>query len=170
REPREPEVYAKEWFYRTYTAVEFDGLSPQQKARVMVLDVPMYVGIGLRVVANVRNAEASAAVSGLGGLSAAVESKAASGDLLLQTMGVNGPKVTGVLPIQSDLNRTTIVNSVVAISSIKTLLQEEALEGIYVKPRLVGMYLPFRGDQQMVQALVSAVHSRLPIEWKPCEG
>jgi hypothetical protein len=127
--------------------------------------IPVYVGVGLRVAATINVEQAGASISGLGALGAEAQAGRVSGDLVVQTLGVNGEGVTAALPIQSELNRTTVTNSVVAVASIKTLLRDQ---DTVKAARLVGLYLPFRSDQQLVNAIISALTAER-VEWpRPC--
>jgi hypothetical protein len=127
--------------------------------------IPVYVGIGLRVTATVNVTKAGASISGLGVLGVEAQAGNLRGDLVVQTLGVNGEGVTAALPIQSELNQTTVTNAVVAVASIKTLLRDT---DTIKAPRLVGLYLPFHSDQQLVNAIISAL-SAGRVEWpRPC--
>jgi hypothetical protein len=123
--------------------------------------LPTYVGVGLRVTARVTVLKAGADISGLGAIGVAAEASYLSGDLVVQTLGINGQEVTAALPIQSDLNQTTVMNAVVSVSSIKTLLYGTKTQTF---PRLVGLYLPFAADQKLVNAIISAL-SRERVTW-----
>jgi hypothetical protein len=128
-----------------------------------VYNIPIYVGIGLRVTADVRVMSAKAVISGLGVLGAEAEANRIVGNLVVQTLGVNGKSISAALPIQSELNRTTAQNAVVAVGSIKALLYEA---DTVVVPRVVGMYLPFPADKKVINAIISEI-SREPVKWHP---
>ncbi len=128
-------------------------------------NIPVYVGIGLRVSANVYVTGANANISGIGIIGAEAEAKNLTGSLTVQTLGVNGKSVAAALPIQSELNRTTAQNAITAVASIKALLYaDETVK----EPRVVGLYLPFNGGVPLVNALISAL-SKERVEWaRPC--
>jgi hypothetical protein len=115
-------------------------------------NIPVYVGLGLRVSANIYSVKGTANISGLGIIGTEAEADNLKGSMVIQTLGVNGKSVTAALPIQSELNRTTAQNAIVAISSIKALLHSEET---WIKPRIVGLYLPFPGGKPLVNALIS---------------
>lgn len=128
-------------------------------------NIPVYVGIGLRVTANVDIVKGNANISGLGAIGAESEAERLKGSLVVQTLGVNGKSIAAALPIQSELNRTTAQNAIVAVGSIKALLYEK---DTVVSPRVVGIYLPFPGGKSLVNAIISEL-SKERIEWKrPC--
>lgn len=127
--------------------------------------LPIYVGIGLRVIANVKVIGNTANLSGLGLIGAEAEAQNLQGSLVVQTLGVNGKSIASALPIQSELNRTTAQGAVVAVASIKALLYEDET---VIAPRVVGMYLPFASDQQLINEIISRI-SEKPVEWSiPC--
>lgn len=128
-------------------------------------NIPVYVGIGLRVSANVNITGGSANVAGIGIIGAEAEAENLQGSLVVQTLGVNGKSISAALPIQSELNRTTAQNAIVSVGSIKALLYED---DTVVFPRVVGLYLPFPGGKPLVNALISEL-SRKRVEWhRPC--
>jgi len=128
-------------------------------------NIPVYVGIGLRVTANVDITGARANISGLGVIGAEAEANALKGALIVQTLGINGKSIAAALPIQSELNRTTAQNAIVSVGSIKALLYDDKTA---VSPRVVGIYLPFPGGKPLVNAIISEM-SKVGIQWKrPC--
>jgi hypothetical protein len=128
-------------------------------------NIPVYIGIGLRVSANVYVTGVTANISGIGVIGAEAEANHLSGSLIVQTLGVNGKSVAAALPIQSELNRTTAQNAITAVASIKALLYEDETAKA---PRVVGLYLPFNGGQPLVNALISALSTKR-VQWpRPC--
>ena len=126
-------------------------------------NVPVYVGIGLRIIAEGRSLTGDASISGIGVVGAEAEAKRLVGSLTVQTLGVNSQAVASALPVQSELSRTTAENAFVAIGSIKAMLhQPETIKS----PRVVGLYLPFPGGKPLVNALISEL-SRNPVNWCP---
>lgn len=128
-------------------------------------NLPVYVGIGLRVTANIDVIGTSANISGLGAIGAEAESNRLRGSLTVQTLGVNGQAIAAALPIQSELNRTTAQNAIVAIGSIKALLYEK---NTVVVPRVVGIYLPFPGGKPLVNAIISELSKERVVWHRPC--
>jgi hypothetical protein len=126
-------------------------------------NVPIYVGIGLRIVAEGRSLSADANISGIGVVGAEAEAKKLSGSLTVQTLGVNSQAVASALPVQSELSRTTAENAFVAIGAIKAMLHQPETVTF---PRVVGLYLPFPGGKPLVNALISEL-SRDPVRWCP---
>lgn len=127
------------------------------------ISIPIYVGVGLRVVSQVTALEGKFNISGLGGISAGAEANALSGSLVVQTLGINGKSTAAAMPTNSELNRTTVQSSIVAIGSIKTNLYDK---DTYIQPRIVGMYLPLPADQKLINAVISALADS---EVKPVE-
>lgn len=128
-------------------------------------NLPVYVGIGLRIIANIETSEGSVNISGLGAIGAEAEAKRLRGSLTVQTLGVNGQAIAAALPIQSELNRTTAQNAVVAVGSIKALLYEK---GTIIVPRVVGFYLPFPGGKPLVNAIISELSKERVVWYRPC--
>lgn len=124
-------------------------------------NIPIYVGLGLRTSSNIYAIKGGANISGLGVIGAEAEANNLKGSLIIQTLGVNGKSVAAALPIQSELNRTTAQNAIVAIGTIKALLHSPET---WIAPRVVGLYLPFPGGKAFVNALVSELSTQ-DIEW-----
>ncbi|GJL73380.1 MAG: hypothetical protein NMNS01_25790 [Nitrosomonas sp.] len=145
-----------------------DGEKEQKKQKPFYYEynIPVYVGIGLRVTANVDVIGASANISGLGVIGAEAEANSVKGTLIVQTLGVNGKSIAAALPIQSELNRTTAQNAIVAIGSIKALLYDKKT---IIAPRVVGLYLPFPGNKSLINAIISEISRGDSLGWqRPC--
>lgn len=128
-------------------------------------NIPVYIGIGLRIAANVDVVGSKANISGIGVIGAEAEAERLRGSLIVQTLGVNGKSIAAALPIQSELNRTTAQNAIVAVGAIKALLYSDET---VLSPRVVGFYLPFPGGKPLVNALISEI-SKNRVEWpRPC--
>jgi hypothetical protein len=125
-------------------------------------NLPIYIGVGLRVTANVEAIGSKANISGVGVIGAEAEANRLRGSLIVQTLGVNGKSITSALPIQSELNRTTAQSAIVAVGSIKALLHADETD---TSPRVVGIYLPFAGSKALVNNIISEI-SREPIQWQ----
>ena len=129
------------------------------------INVPVYIGVGLRVIADVVTIKGDTKISGLGAISIAAENGAVNGSLVVQTLGINGKSITAAMPIQSDLNSTTVQNAIVAIGSIKALMYADETT---LKPRLLGIYNPLGGGEEVVNAFVSELSSNRTIWYRPC--
>ncbi len=124
-------------------------------------NIPVYIGIGLRVTANVASYEGNVDIAGLGSIGAAADAKKISGSLVVQTLGINGRGVASALPIQSELNQSTVQAAIVAIGSIKSNLYDSDTA---LAARVVGLYLPFPADKPLVSAIISEISSD-PVKW-----
>ncbi len=129
------------------------------------INIPVYIGIGLRVTATIESAKGGAKITGLGSLSAQADASGLKGFLVTQTLGINGAGVAAALPIQSELNPTTAQNAIVSVGSIKALLYKN---GTTVAPRVVGLYLPFPGGKPLVNAIVSELSKERVVWHRPC--
>jgi len=124
--------------------------------------IPVYVGVGLRLTANVTVHKGSVNLSSLGSLSAAAEAERVTGSLIVQTLGITGSKVTTALPLPNELNSTTIQNAIVALGAVKALVPEQ---GTLLRPRVTGIYNPIpNSDQRTIHLIVSQLAST-PVEW-----
>ena len=126
-------------------------------------NIPVYVGVGLRVTATVDVLTGNTNISGLGVIGAEAEANNLKGSLVIQTLGINGNSIAAALPIQSELNRTTAQNAIVAVGAIKALLYDrETIKS----PRIVGMYLPFPGGKALVNNIISELSKEGSVFWR----
>lgn len=130
-----------------------------------LVTIPVYVGIGLRLTANVAVTKGSTNLSSLGALSAAAEAGNVSGSLVVQTLGITGKSISTTLPLPSEINPTTIQNAILSLGSIKAVLYDRETQ---IAPRVVGIYNPIGGGPEFVNDIVSRL-ARDPAVWpRPC--
>lgn len=126
------------------------------------LVVPVYVGIGLRLTANVQVLKGNVNLSSLGALAAAAQAQKITGSLIVQTLGITGKQVTSALPLPSELNPTTVQNAILALGSVKAIVYDQ---GTVVTPRVTGIYNPLpMSDQRTVNLIVSEL-AKQAIPW-----
>lgn len=118
------------------------------------LVIPVYVGIGLRLTANVTVRKGTVNLGSLGALAAAAEAEQVTGSLIVQTLGITGKQVTSSLPLPSELNPTTIQNAIQALGAVKAIVYDQA--NTVVTPRVTGIYNPLpTNDPRTVNQIVS---------------
>lgn len=123
-------------------------------------NLPVYVGIGLRVIADGTTIQANASISGIG-IVANEAGNSLNGYLTVQTLGVSAKAAS--LPIQHELTRATAENAFVALGAIKAILYDRETT---LTPRVVGFYLPLSGGKKLVNAIISAL-STTSVAWCP---
>jgi hypothetical protein len=71
-----------------------------------------------------------------------------------------------MVPMQGELNPTTIQNAILSLGSIRAVLYDPETRP---QARVTGIYYPFpKADPAIVNAIVSELASK-PIPWRPCE-
>lgn len=98
--------------------------------------LPLYVGVGLRITADVTVNTDSLSLD-LFGLGVAASANKANGTLVVQTLGVSGENISPLLPLPSKLNETTIENAIVSLGTIKAKIYEPAT---IIAPKVLGFY------------------------------
>ena len=116
--------------------------------------VPVYVGVGLRLTANVYVKEGSVDLGNLFALGVAAQAKQISGTLVIQSLGLSGEGVSSLIPIPSEINTTTIQNALMAIGAIKAKIYDGKVS---VVPRVVGVYNNLGGGQETVNGFISTI-------------
>ena len=131
--------------------------------------IPVYVGVGLRLTADLQVLHGTVNLSSLGAIAADVEAGKASGSLVVQTLGLTGKQVSTSLPLPSELNQTTVQNAILALGSIKAIIYD--VKSTVITPRVTGIYLPIRNaSEDLVNSIVSEL-ARGAIPWtQPCES
>lgn len=126
--------------------------------------VPVYVGVGLRLTANVTVNEGRVDLGNLFALGVAAQEKKISGTLVIQSLGLSGAGVSSLIPIPSDINPTTVQNALMAIGAIKAKMYDG---DISVVPRVVGVYNNIGGGHETINGVISAVLKDPPLHIAP---
>ncbi|MEZ9244819.1 hypothetical protein AB4179_11285 [Vibrio lentus] len=87
--------------------------------------IPVYVGIGIRLKANINVLKGSVELGNLSALSLAAQNGEVSGSMSVQTLGINGSSIRSSMLFLSKLDETTIQNAIQAMSSIKADIGKE---------------------------------------------
>lgn len=135
-----------------------------------LVTVPVYVGVGLRLSADVLALEGGITLAGLGAIGAEAEAKRISGTLTVQALRVNGKAIATSLPLPSKLDQTTIENAILAVGNMRATLYASSIgaDGIWIQPRIVGLYSPIGSDPLLINAIYSEL-ARVRPRWKvPC--
>ncbi|QBG49054.1 hypothetical protein EGM51_17225 [Verrucomicrobia bacterium S94] len=102
-------------------------------------DAPMstglFTGVGLRLTANLSVLKSNVDLSSLFAVGVAAEAKQVSGSMVIQTLGISGEPVSTMLPMPSEISRSSIQNAMLALGAIKAKLYEE---DITITPRILG--------------------------------
>lgn len=131
--------------------------------------IPVYVGVGLRLTADLTVLQGEVQLSSLGALAADARAGNISGTMVVQTLGVTGKQVATSLPLPSSLDETTVQQAILSLGSIKAIMYDTAGENVVLTPRVTGIYNPIQGGETLVNAIVSEL-ARSPVEWeRGCE-
>lgn len=153
------------------------SLTPEKRANDGwdLVTVPVYVGIGMRLSADVRAMKDGISLSSLDAIGLNAESNALSGTLTVQTLGINGKSIATALPLPSKLDQTTIENGVLALGSSRAILYadnsnstESKQDDVHETPRIVGLYSPAGTDPLLINALYSELSKQQPRWDRPC--
>lgn len=81
--------------------------------------IPVYVGIGVRVTANLISDDVDVDISSLAAINLAVQQHYLHGTLVIQTLGISGEGVADAVPIPSELSTESVQSALTAIGSMK---------------------------------------------------
>lgn len=123
------------------------------------LTIPIYVGVGLRLTADILSKKAGISLSSLAAIGAAAQAEQITGTLTVQSLGVSGKAVAITLPIPSKLDQTTIENAILSLGSNRAHIYGGTADGDEVQrtPRVVGLYSSMGTDPALINALYSAL-------------
>jgi hypothetical protein len=127
---------------------------------------PVYVGVGLRLSADVEARSAGVNLSGLSSIGLAAEAGKVAGTLTIQTLGVNGKSIAIALPLPSKLDQTTVENGILSMGGMRALLYAAAAsdtDSVNIQPRVVGIYSPVGSDPRLINAVYSLLARNPPV-------
>jgi hypothetical protein len=122
--------------------------------------IPVYVGVGLRLTADIEVLKGTVNLASLGSIAASVEAGRSTGSLTVQTLGISGEKIDSSLPLPSKLNQTTIENAILSLGSMKALIY-----GGKVRARVTGLYLPVEDGSATLVNLINSELAEIAIAW-----
>lgn len=133
--------------------------------------IPVYVGLGMRLSADIRALESGIALTSLGAIAAEAQQQGLSGTLTVQTLGISGKSVATALPLPSKLDQTTVENGILALGSSRAVLYggDAASNDVIRTPRVVGLYSPVGSDPSLINAIYSELSRRMPPWSRRCD-
>lgn len=132
---------------------------------------PVYVGVGMRLTADVTALEGKIPLVSLSSIGLAAESKKLTGTLTMQTIGIAGETAAVSLPLPSKIDQTTVENSLLAIGTNRIAIYKAGSgNSVQMAPRVVGLYSPVGNDPLLINGIYSELSKKRP-EWpRPCSG
>lgn len=117
--------------------------------------VPVYIGVGLRLTANVYVKKGSVDLGSLFALGVAAKSEQISGTLVIQTLGISGSEISGLIPMPGEISESTIQNAILALASIKAKMYDT--DKTSITPRVVGVYNNLGGGEATINGFISSL-------------
>jgi hypothetical protein len=132
--------------------------------------IPIYIGIGMRLSADIRALKSGVALTSLGAIAGAAQANALSGTLTVQTIGVTGKSIATALPLPSKLDQTTVENGILALGSSRALIYNagSAQSDVVTTARVVGLYSPVGSDPALINTIYSELSRNGPPLNRPC--
>jgi hypothetical protein len=116
--------------------------------------VPVYVGVGLRLTANITVLKGEVNLGNLFAIGGEASSEKISGTLIVQTLGISGKTISTSIPMPSEINSTTIQNAILALGTIKAVMYENDTK---ITPRVVGVYNTLGGGAETINGFISSI-------------
>ena len=133
--------------------------------------IPVYVGLGLRLSADILALKSGVTLSGLSAIGLDAEANRLSGTLTVQSLGVSGRAIATALPLPNKLDQTTIESAILAVGTMRATLYASTAGqdgGVYLQPRIVGLYSPLGSDPLLINAIYSELSKQRPRWYPPC--
>lgn len=146
--------------------------APGEKAISSTSDlvtIPVYVGVGMRVAADVTALEGGIPLVSLGIIGLEAQAKRLTGTLTVQTIGITGESVAASMPLPSKLDQTTIENGILSIGANRSAIYKSGTSGTTTTPRVVGIYSPVGSEPALVNAIYSELSRERPKWSRPCK-
>jgi hypothetical protein len=140
------------------------------KSGYTLVAIPIYIGVGMRLTAEVRALQGGIALSSLSSIGVDAEAKSLTGTLTVQTIGLNGKPIATTLPLPSKLDQTTIENGILAIGTDRSQIYSAAstdTDGLPT-PRIVGLYSGIGTNPRLINQLYSELSRQRPTWYRPC--
>lgn len=143
-------------------------MHPHDESELVTL--PVYVGVGMRLTADVTALEGGIPLISLGTIGLEAAAKRLTGTLTVQTIGITGESVAASLPLPSKLDQTTIENGILSIGSNRAVVYRDQSKGngITTTPRVVGLYSPIGSEPALINAIYSELSRERPQWARPC--
>ena len=93
-----------------------------------------YTGVGLRVNASITTTSSGINVSGLANLSSAAKVGSLAGTISATIIGIDGSEISSLLPLNAQLDETSIQNIMQSLAAVKTLMWKSR-----ITPQLIGV-------------------------------
>ena len=123
--------------------------------------VPVYIGVGLRLTANIYVKKGNVDLGSLFALGVSAKAGQVSGTLVIQTLGVSGPEISGLIPMPGEISESTIQNAILSLASIKAKMYDTKTS---ISPRVVGVYNTLGGGEATINGFISSMLER-PIKF-----
>jgi len=135
-----------------------------------IVTFPVYVGVGMRLTADITALEGKIELTSLAGIGAAAQAKAVSGIVTVQTIGVNTQLIGTALPLPSKLDDTTMENSIMSLATGRMAMYTADAEKqeLGMAVRVVGLYTPVGSDPTLINAIYGELSRRRPKWYRPC--
>lgn len=117
-----------------------------------IFNIPVYVGIGVRLKADIDVLKGNVDLTGLSALSAAVKAEQIRGAISIQSLGISGKNVYTNLTFPTKLDETTIQNAIQTLSTIKASIDSS---DIVLTPRVLGFQNTIGADENMISRIYS---------------
>lgn len=114
--------------------------------------LPLYIGIGLRLKASITVNEGKVNLGNLFSIGMAASAGKVTGTLVVQTLGISGKDISGLVPMPTEISAASIQSAITAVSTIKTKIYDPDTR---ITPRTIGFYNVLGGGTDIINELIT---------------
>jgi hypothetical protein len=116
-------------------------------------DIPVYVGVGLRIRATIQVVKGTVQLSSLFSLAVAANAGQVVGSLIIQTLGINGQQISALVPLPTDISQSSVQAAMQSLAAMKAKMYDSN-----VKLQVLGLETPY-ASTTATQMLIGAIQS-----------
>ncbi len=125
-------------------------LLPQGDATANVI-VPVYVGVGLRLTAEITTLKGGIDISTL--VSIGANAADIRGTLSVQTLGISGENISTAIPFPADISVSSVQAAIQSLGTIKAKMYDPKTS---IHPRAIGVYNNLGGGSDTINGIISS--------------
>lgn len=163
------------------TPEEWAGLTEDVRARERVVfegSVPVYVGVGVRILAEINNISGNVNFSSLPAISASATATGARGTISVGAMGITGDAIGLMIQQPVALNDATVQSALQSVGAIKAGLAavgragegNETAMAVYLRPVVMGFELAQNNTTYVTAIREFLYNSTYTLDVEPVEG
>lgn len=116
-----------------------------------LVNLPVYVGVGVRIQATFTVVKDSVNMSSLYGIATAATQNDLIGTLVIQALGISGKSISPLMPVSDEISKSSVQAALMSLSSIKSKMYDDETT---IYPQVIAFGLPYNilGARDLVES------------------